>query len=97
MLQMVEKLVNKISLIMGNNTQRYQLYGIGGSPRGEKLTSQIRHTDPGTALAVLKGVYEPARQKIISDSRDILTDLLSLRRRMIKDAFTDHAPSIDSY
>lgn len=96
-LLMAGKLLEKVSKSVLKNGLPLQMFGIGGSKMGEKLVASVRHKDPKTAIAILQSVYEPQRLKVFNESKSLLREIHEFRKRLIKDAFTDHSPSIEAY
>jgi hypothetical protein len=94
---MAGKLLEKVSKSILKNGLPLQMFGIGGSKMGEKLVASVRHKDPKTAIAILQSVYEPQRLKVFNESKSLMREIHDFRKRLIKDAFTDHSPTIESY
>jgi len=65
------------------NSLPLQMFGIGA----DKLTANVRHFDPKTAIAVLIASYEPARKETFKQAREINTALLNLSKVLRRRCF----------
>lgn len=65
MLELAMALHAKGQKLVLANSLPLQMFGIGA----EKLTSNVRHFDPKTAIAVLTAAYEPHRKSTFANAR----------------------------
>jgi hypothetical protein len=83
LLQLVSALQVKSQKRVLANSLPLQMFGIGA----DKLTANVRHFDPKTAIAVLISSYEPSRKETFRLAREINTALLDLSKLLRRRCF----------